>query len=166
MWGIFSYSKFEADFLINIAPSKFSFYLILWNVHYCFLSSHWEKYNTGILFLPWGYDVSQVVSLRILNRLHSEMPSSVTVLRNTTISRSSFPVALTRAACHKLQNRESLKAPGKITTSFFFAVPHSHLPVDVLQFAWVLEIYVVRHAFGCIHGDCITHWSRGTVSAG
>ncbi|XP_030069971.1 ethanolaminephosphotransferase 1 [Microcaecilia unicolor] len=25
-----------------------------------FMLSHWEKYNTGILFLPWGYDISQV----------------------------------------------------------------------------------------------------------
>ena len=25
-----------------------------------FYLSHWEKYNTGVLFLPWGYDASQV----------------------------------------------------------------------------------------------------------
>uniref|UniRef100_A0A7M4FA61 Selenoprotein I n=1 Tax=Crocodylus porosus TaxID=8502 RepID=A0A7M4FA61_CROPO len=25
-----------------------------------FMISHWEKYNTGVLFLPWGYDISQV----------------------------------------------------------------------------------------------------------
>lgn len=25
------------------------------------MCSHWEKYNTGVLFLPWGYDLSQVV---------------------------------------------------------------------------------------------------------
>ncbi|XP_074055648.1 ethanolaminephosphotransferase 1-like [Macrotis lagotis] len=25
-----------------------------------FMLSHWEKYNTGVLFLPWGYDLSQV----------------------------------------------------------------------------------------------------------
>jgi|ERR1711970_24651 len=25
-----------------------------------FMSSHWEKYNTGILYLPWTYDISQV----------------------------------------------------------------------------------------------------------
>jgi ethanolaminephosphotransferase len=27
-----------------------------------FVSSHWEKYNTGVLFLPWSFDPSQVVS--------------------------------------------------------------------------------------------------------
>lgn len=37
-------------------------YYILWVVLFSFILSHWEKYNTGILFLPWGYDMSQVVS--------------------------------------------------------------------------------------------------------
>ncbi|BFZ16875.1 hypothetical protein BsWGS_19914 [Bradybaena similaris] len=27
----------------------------------CFVLSHWEKYNTGVLFLPWGYDIGQIV---------------------------------------------------------------------------------------------------------
>lgn len=35
-------------------------YFILWVVLFSFILSHWEKYNTGILFLPWGYDISQV----------------------------------------------------------------------------------------------------------
>lgn len=39
-------------------------YYILWVVLFSFILSHWEKYNTGILFLPWGYDVSQVVRSR------------------------------------------------------------------------------------------------------
>lgn len=38
-------------------------YFCLINVLFTFLSSHWEKYNTGILFLPWGYDVSQLVNI-------------------------------------------------------------------------------------------------------
>ncbi|XP_075440603.1 ethanolaminephosphotransferase 1-like isoform X1 [Ascaphus truei] len=29
-------------------------------VLFAFMLSHWEKYNTGILFLPWAYDISQV----------------------------------------------------------------------------------------------------------
>ncbi|KAG5277163.1 hypothetical protein AALO_G00114270 [Alosa alosa] len=33
---------------------------LLWVVLFSFILSHWEKYNTGVLFLPWGYDVSQV----------------------------------------------------------------------------------------------------------
>lgn len=45
---------------LDYAVNPFRYYLILWNVHYCFLASHWEKYNTGILFLPWGYDISQI----------------------------------------------------------------------------------------------------------
>uniref|UniRef100_A0A8C9R444 Ethanolaminephosphotransferase 1 n=1 Tax=Scleropages formosus TaxID=113540 RepID=A0A8C9R444_SCLFO len=35
-------------------------YYILWSVLFSFILSHWEKYNTGVLFLPWGYDISQV----------------------------------------------------------------------------------------------------------
>ncbi|KAI4894368.1 hypothetical protein NFI96_022187, partial [Prochilodus magdalenae] len=35
-------------------------YYLLWVVLFSFILSHWEKYNTGILFLPWGYDLSQV----------------------------------------------------------------------------------------------------------
>ncbi|XP_072913145.1 ethanolaminephosphotransferase 1 isoform X1 [Hemitrygon akajei] len=40
--------------------SVFTLFLILWVVLFSFILSHWEKYNTGILFLPWGYDISQV----------------------------------------------------------------------------------------------------------
>jgi len=42
--------------------SEFRMFCILWNVYFCFLISHWEKYNTGILYLPWGYDFSMVGS--------------------------------------------------------------------------------------------------------
>ena len=38
---------------------------MLIGVNLCFLASHWEKYNTKILYLPWGYDVSQIVSFRV-----------------------------------------------------------------------------------------------------
>ncbi|TKC36782.1 hypothetical protein EI555_003669, partial [Monodon monoceros] len=40
--------------------SVFVIYLLLWVVLFSFILPHWEKYNTGILFLPWGNDVSQV----------------------------------------------------------------------------------------------------------
>uniref|UniRef100_A0A8D0H2L6 Ethanolaminephosphotransferase 1 n=1 Tax=Sphenodon punctatus TaxID=8508 RepID=A0A8D0H2L6_SPHPU len=40
--------------------SVFVLYLLLWVVLFSFILSHWEKYNTGILFLPLGYDISQV----------------------------------------------------------------------------------------------------------
>ncbi|CAH2285127.1 ethanolaminephosphotransferase 1-like [Pelobates cultripes] len=29
-------------------------------VLFTFMLSHWEKYNTGVLFLPWAYDISQM----------------------------------------------------------------------------------------------------------
>lgn len=35
-------------------------YFILWTVFLNFYLSHWEKYNTGVLFLPWSYDASML----------------------------------------------------------------------------------------------------------
>ncbi|KAK3518716.1 hypothetical protein QTP70_008918 [Hemibagrus guttatus] len=40
--------------------SVLTLYGLLWVVLFSFILSHWEKYNTGVLFLPWGYDISQV----------------------------------------------------------------------------------------------------------
>ncbi|XP_045505165.1 ethanolaminephosphotransferase 1-like [Colias croceus] len=37
-------------------------YYIMWNLLLNFYLSHWEKYNTGVLFLPWGYDFSMWAS--------------------------------------------------------------------------------------------------------
>lgn len=34
----------------------------LMSVQLVFIATHWEKYNTGVLFLSWGYDLSQYVS--------------------------------------------------------------------------------------------------------
>lgn len=36
---------------------------IFWTVFLTFYLSHWEKYNTGILYLPWSYDASQLTLL-------------------------------------------------------------------------------------------------------
>lgn len=40
------------------------FFGIAWNIIGQFVISHWEKYLTGVLFLPWGYDFAQLVSIR------------------------------------------------------------------------------------------------------
>lgn len=53
IWSVFG----RVDYSIT----SLRFYFVLWNVITCFYTSHWEKYLTRILFLPWGYDVSQVV---------------------------------------------------------------------------------------------------------
>lgn len=45
----------------SVSPLRM--YFILWNIFINFYLSHWEKYNTGVLFLPWGYDASMLVSL-------------------------------------------------------------------------------------------------------
>lgn len=33
-------------------------YYVVWMVFFNFYISHWEKYLTGVLYLPWGYDLS------------------------------------------------------------------------------------------------------------
>jgi ethanolaminephosphotransferase len=44
--------------------------LTIWGYHWIilvtltgFYVAHWEKYITGVLFLPWAYDISQLVCL-------------------------------------------------------------------------------------------------------
>ncbi|XP_033849705.1 ethanolaminephosphotransferase 1-like isoform X1 [Acipenser ruthenus] len=40
--------------------TAYTLYSILCVILLTFLLSHWEKYNTGVLYLPWGYDISQI----------------------------------------------------------------------------------------------------------
>jgi len=42
----------------SIPPDRVFYVLV--GVMFMFLCSHWEKYNTGVLYLPWGYDISQL----------------------------------------------------------------------------------------------------------
>ena len=38
----------------------FRMYLIVWSVFFVFHITHWEKYNTGIMYLPWSYDIAML----------------------------------------------------------------------------------------------------------
>lgn len=53
--GIFSVFG-RGDHSVDVMHMSF----IMLSVQVTFIMSHWEKYNTGILFLPWGYDPSQI----------------------------------------------------------------------------------------------------------
>lgn len=46
---------------------------IFWTIFITFYGSHWEKYNTGILYLPWSYDATQLALsvLYLVTYLHS-----------------------------------------------------------------------------------------------
>lgn len=46
--------------LLSVSPVHLLAVLI--SVQVVFIVTHWEKYNTGVLFLSWGYDASQYVS--------------------------------------------------------------------------------------------------------
>lgn len=35
-------------------------FFVFWSVFLSFYVTHWEKYNTGVLYLPWSYDFSQI----------------------------------------------------------------------------------------------------------
>lgn len=52
------FSIFGRSELFGISTIRM--YGILWLILASFIISHWEKYNTGILFLPWSYDLSQI----------------------------------------------------------------------------------------------------------
>ena len=53
------FGRGEIDYGANV----WTLYWICWHIIGCFAISHWEKYLTGVLYLPWGYDISQVVSI-------------------------------------------------------------------------------------------------------
>ncbi|XP_061109673.1 ethanolaminephosphotransferase 1-like isoform X2 [Conger conger] len=59
--SLFSLSLFSVFGIVEGSGiSSYTFYCALCIVLLTFILSHWEKYNTGVLFLPWGYDISQV----------------------------------------------------------------------------------------------------------
>jgi len=61
--AVFITSTFYSTFGKNddgLSISVWRMYFVLWNVFFCFHLSHWEKYNTGVMYLPWGYDLSMV----------------------------------------------------------------------------------------------------------
>ncbi len=41
--------------------SPMAMHMLLWTVYLSFIDSHWEKYNTKVLYLPWSYDISMLV---------------------------------------------------------------------------------------------------------
>lgn len=41
--------------------STYHMFFILWNVFLNFFLTHFEKYNTGVMFLPWAYDFTMWV---------------------------------------------------------------------------------------------------------
>lgn len=55
--ALFSVFGRSGDFGMSVTRM----YWVLWLILGSFIISHWEKYNTGVLFLPWSYDLSQNV---------------------------------------------------------------------------------------------------------
>lgn len=51
------YSLFGRDDW-SFGPHRMLF--VFWSVFFTFYFTHWEKYITGVLYLPWSYDISQL----------------------------------------------------------------------------------------------------------
>lgn len=77
----FLYSIFGRD---EVSPVRFL--CLIWNIFFNFYLTHWEKYNTGVMFLPWGYDFTMIGSCLLLlvtavfgpATLHIELPGGFT----------------------------------------------------------------------------------------
>jgi ethanolaminephosphotransferase len=68
--GVDSWASFLFPVCIFSALSKaddgltpMSMHLLLISIYIAFIDSHWEKYNTKVLFLPWAYDISMLVRI-------------------------------------------------------------------------------------------------------
>ena len=64
--------------------------LIFWIVMVSFIMSHWEKYNTGVLYLPWAYDLSQVVSAALLLTTETMLQKSVAIPNVFNVKKAYF----------------------------------------------------------------------------
>ena len=53
------YSVFGRDY-DGYSISELRMYGILWSIFFSFHLSHWEKYLTGVMYLPWSYDFSML----------------------------------------------------------------------------------------------------------
>lgn len=40
----------------HVQLSPLHMHFIMWNIFLNFYLTHFEKYNTGVMFLPWAYD--------------------------------------------------------------------------------------------------------------
>lgn len=65
--GMDSWTSFFIPFCIysifgrlDYSQSPMHMLFIFWTIYVTFYLSHWEKYNTGTLYLPWSYDASQI----------------------------------------------------------------------------------------------------------
>ncbi|XP_026732784.1 ethanolaminephosphotransferase 1-like [Trichoplusia ni] len=56
----------EIDMTIIDEVSTLRFLFLIWNIFFNFYLTHWEKYNTGVMFLPWGYDFTMIGSCILL----------------------------------------------------------------------------------------------------
>jgi ethanolaminephosphotransferase len=54
---------------VDNGMNAMAMHLLLLSIYITFIDTHWEKYNTKVLFLPWAYDISMVVRI-IINKIY------------------------------------------------------------------------------------------------
>lgn len=77
---MYVYSFFGAS---DYSFGPFRMFFVFWSVFLTFYITHWEKYNTGVLYLPWSYDLSQLFLFIV---------SLVTSWSSYKIWKSTFPI--------------------------------------------------------------------------
>jgi len=80
----------------GLSVPVFRMFCVFWNVYLCFLVSHWEKYNTGVLYLPWGYDFSMLGSFI----LYLVTAAAGTGLWKSPLPGGLYPAQILEPACY------------------------------------------------------------------
>ena len=80
----------------GLSISPFRMFCLFWNVYVCFLVSHWEKYNTGVLYLPWGYDFSMITSFM----MYLTTAATGTKLWKTILPGGFYPAQFLEVGCY------------------------------------------------------------------
>ena len=60
--GVFGSNPAAGGIAMQYSP------LLMLALTFNFWVNHWEKYNTGVLYLPWMFDIAQTVSFLELHR--------------------------------------------------------------------------------------------------
>jgi len=84
------YSVFGRSLTVSVSPLRF--YFVIYGTFLQFFISHWEKYNTGVLFLPWGYDASQI-GLSLVFLLTAKFGAELFISRIPPFAALHFPHA-------------------------------------------------------------------------
>ncbi len=95
--GIDSWAAFLFPICIFSVLSKsddglrpMAMHLLLLSIYITFIDTHWEKYNTKVLFLPWSYDISMLVRITTIKKHQADVCLSMYLVDDGCIFASIF----------------------------------------------------------------------------